>query len=576
MFGSVPPDGSKPVRFRLRRKDDQPSGVRGPQPAIKRRERIRLLLFCCGTMVFFVVLATILQRGREATPSGPAGLGEQLDDVVIEDRPLPDLEAVAALPDYDTLAALASRVAKHLDDHRDLYLHFTSFSPSSFAWAQAQLLRDREQRPSYQGFDVQSILRDTVPLGAPLLVTGGLVDLRSETIVGSGGDGRPDEEWWRMTVLLHNLHEQSWYLHVVAPSWAMPEDLATGDTLRFAGRYLGVVDMPAVDDQMVPIPTMAAGVVRVADQSEQEVIGLLGLGREAAAGGRWRSDPQVFDLIDDSRFVLELRPYYYLLGKVRNEASVERDPYRDAEDGIQRALDLHLQPEDFRGQAFSIEGRVWDVREDYEVARDQPFNVRRVYRIRLWKRVFGVDHPVQRGDEIEISRSGWLHLFELAVIDQGGLKPEDLPQPGQMVRARGRFLKVHGYPIAPNPLRDHYSGISRQSNEAYAKLFVVPSFEILPDPVPIDWTYLTIIFLGIAISFGVWMAVLIRGETMTHHAVMGPVERLRATRRKLHKQAAQNGQSAASDDGHDPVVAADADAADESDPDAVRNSDEDG
>ncbi|MFW5698660.1 MAG: hypothetical protein ACOCYN_02290, partial [Planctomycetota bacterium] len=328
------------------------------------------------------------------------------------------------------------------------------------------------------------------------------------------------------------------YLHALAPATGVRTEgdkaVVPGEEAHLVGRFTGVAKLPHVKQGIQPMPTMAASVVRPT-MSVDRASGMLEAGSSAFQTGRWREDPSIFQGIDDNRPVLEKRPYYYLLGQVFNEANWQEDPYPDA-----RAIDplvekVRTDPDAYRGEAFTVDGRVWDVFEDYRVARDHPYNVQRVYRIRMWKFIHGVETEIREGDRVYTTRRSEHHAFELAVIANNEIGLDELPRPGDTVRATGRFLKVHGYPVHADPVLDQYNDVHRQSDEVYFQMYVVPDFEIIPARQPPDWTPIWIAFVLLAASFFVSVAILIRNEDRTADDYKKSMRRLRTTRRKLSK-----------------------------------------
>ncbi len=582
--------GGNKVQFRLRR-DDGARGSKQTPPTIRRRERTRMLTLVALAVLMVAVgvlyLPDLLNSGgRDGGPGGgPGGVPLKLEERKPPPMILPDLEATIALmslPDYAEIQEKSTRVERFLDDYEDLGLNVTSLSKGCLAWAHAQLAKDAADPPLYESYDPAALVREDVPLGKPIAVRGLLMDLTTEAIAGSGGGERSDELWYRMTV---RLGENDWYLHALAPATAVRTEgdkaVIEGETVHLVGRFTGVAKLPHVKQGVQPTPTMAASVVRP-PLSVGSSGGMLTAGSSAFETGRWREDPSIFQGIDDNRPVLEKRPYYYLLGQVHNEANWQEVPYPDA-----RVIDplvekVRTDPDAYRGEAFTVDGRVWDVFEDYRVARDHPYNVQRVYRIRMWKFIHGVETEIREGDRVYTTRRSEHHAFELAVIANHEIGLDELPEPGDTVRATGRFLKVHGYPVHADPVLDQYNDVQRQSDEVYFQMYVVPDFEIVPAKQPPDWTPIVIAFVLLAASFFVSVAILIRNEDRTADDYKKSMRRLRTTRHKLAKagklapadrnrfaertargrRSDADGAAAATDDGDDDAaMAADSDPA---------------
>ena len=90
-----------------------------------------------------------------------------------------------------------------------------------------------------------------------------------------------------------------------------------------------------------------------------------------------------------------------------------------------------------------MRGQVLQSWDDYDVEIDKPFGVQRV--MRMW--IFGYTSTFETievdGEKRDIAKQKFA-FYELAVIAS---KDRPLPQPGEMVQAQGRFLKIQRYKI---------------------------------------------------------------------------------------------------------------------------------
>lgn len=512
---------------------------------MKSREGMKIIVVLIATMFAVVV---VFAYGGSSEPVQTDEPEQREPEIVTMDEPI--LAEAEALPTWAAMSEHEGTAAflRQNPQQAAAQLRF-GISSATLMWARAQLLADREAAipPIPQGVSgaelAVSSRQSGAVAGTQILVSGIMTDILETEIVGAGPDGS-NEPWVRfnLVVLNDNLvggrertDEQSRiYIHVVAPAWAVPVgggdgEVAPGLPVTVVGRYLGRETMATVTGADQPTPVVVA--MRAAPQRTERVESLLGLGRPKplASDGRFIPDPTIFDSIDDERQVLEMGPYYYLLGQVKVDQGVP-GAYADAEDGNQFSEKLHNAPSDYRGQPFTLEGFVWDAWEDSDVAQHQPYDIQRVIRIRMWKRVFGVPH--ERMDiegNIEIVNTAF-HVYELAVIATDDMT---LPEPGSRVRATGRFLKVHGYPRNVSPIRDHMNEVRAQSDGVWFKMFVTSDYDVLPKAGTVDWMQLGTIFLLFSISAALCMMILIGRDEARADDYKTKVKQLRESRRKL-------------------------------------------
>jgi hypothetical protein len=241
--------------------------------------------------------------------------------------------------------------------------------------------------------------------------------------------------------------------------------------------------------------------------------------------GEWKLPDDIYRNVDDDLLVVETRPYYYTLGQVLlDRTSQEVKPVGSVNElGSQ----IHREPAKYRGQIFTIRGRVFHAWEDQGVAHDQPFGITRVVRVIVWSEDWG-EWDVYEGSERVTKRKLILRAFELAAVTH-----QPLPKPGDIITATGRFLRLRSMEVTPNAQRDKRLGINRQSGRAHTFLFVTNEFEQVPVKPQYDFTILGIAFLLVVGGLGVALLLMARRESRKKDEVFESVRKLRESRHAL-------------------------------------------
>jgi len=518
------------------RREDRPErsgggSAGGRTPLMRPGERIKVLVLLLVTGLVVALLVTRLSMDHEpAQPSGPQDLKPGDARADLQDLPnmrVPDLQSLASLPDYEAIKAASADVARLRAEPKSVRLHLGGLNRVTVAWARAQLLDDRDKPPLPQAFPPEDYFVGQVPAGHAVLLSGILADLVKDRIRHEEGD---DEVWYRGTLVLDNAEDKTLVMHLIAPDWALPDaGELLGKRVNLFGRYLARADLADAGGREQEVPVLA--VLSAGTPEESDVVHLLDIGelpRESDEISLVGVDREaVFSGIDDIEPVLELRPYYYLLGQARLDRSTP-GVYDEAPSAHAISYRIHADPDAWRGEPMQMEGKVWDAWEDDQVSRDQPYDIQRVVRIWAWKVVYpATDRP-------------FYDLYEIAAIVPEG-KP--VPVPGDRVAVTGRFLKMHAYRTDKHPQQDMMNEVIRHSRNVYFTMLVAGDYTLLPPLQPPDFSLLGvplwILFLSVALSFALWMGYLIRHEHRTEDKYKKPVRRLRAGRRKLKLKRGQ-------------------------------------
>lgn len=485
MAASLPPPGSTPpsqpsdpprrnprrLRFSL---SERVRTVRIPRRELT---QLAVILGLSLTFALFGVPPLVAWARRHLTPPAVQTVAAPLPPAMRQ----PELARLPALPDTTVLKAQAAKTAHLLKFPQEAASLWNALDPDTVAWARELLSVDLHNPPLPLGTEALALLRRQVPIGTTVLAEGQLVDFVETVMAGAAADGS-DEPWLRLTVRLtvptaatnDPAKTANYYLHVIAPRPAALTadgqlDFNPGLEVRLVGRYLGLHNLPSLTGEAQAIPVLAASGVHRPPPSDQTsslrtaTLQLPGVDPSVA------SDDKLLDEIDDDQPLVELRPYYHLLGKVYHEASQTRNPYPQAEDADRYCLEMHVKPQEFRGKPYLLSGKVWDAWEDRQVAADRPFNLQRVLRIRFWKDVYGVPMTELGPDgKVQSVTKALMTAYEVAVI-VGPDQP--LPQRGDLIHCTGRFFKRIGYALSLTG-----SG-PRQSDTSWFRLFVAPSFK---------------------------------------------------------------------------------------------------
>lgn len=519
----------------------------GNVPLIRPRERLRLVIFCLGT-VLFIALWLSFYRG---IPAPGDGTGVVIDAVEVN-LERPDLASLAAVP--TDLSVQAAQTADWEADPEALasaLLYMPIDDPQLLAWAQSRVRRDREERVIPQGMAIADLARMEGG-GAAVLVGGSLCEV---VALGGNPDAADPRDWLALTVSSPAREGGEHFLVALVQRSAVVGEAMLevgGDPVRLSGRLLGQRRLAIVGssdpDARTRVPVVVAGmVVQGAPAADVALPQLPGVGvPDTRFQGLYQADPTVYAEIDDHlRPVLEQRPYYQLLGQLRADASM--GPFTQAADGLALAYQLHKSPQDHRGEVVAIHGVVWDAWWDTEVARDRPWDIRQVQRIRCFRRVYGVEHEVESIDgKVTTSTEPRLHAYEVAVLCSAD---RPLPRTGEIIEVTGRFLKVLGYPIQPNEMGRRELGIKTQSELAYFKFLVANDYIVHPAPTKPDFGWIMWGFFIISASFIGFMVILVQRDGSQTDDLKRGAHKLRANRRKLDKKRKAPTQSAADAEG---------------------------
>jgi hypothetical protein len=315
--------------------------------------------------------------------------------------------------------------------------------------------------------------------------------------------------------------DEGQFAEVIAEADA--KSLPVGDGIQVVGRFLGFDQLPGPNGSTVTVPLIASRVARPAETGSTAKE--LGVDRQwSGMVGAMPSD--LFDELSDERALVETRPYYYLLGQVRNDLTTP-GAYDGAVDLNERGDEVHQDPAKFRDQAAVVRGIVFRAWEDPQVAQDRPFGVDRVVRILFYRSDFGPITESINGTEVKRNKIVQ-RLFEAAV---SGSQP--LPHPGDAVMVTGRFLKFHAIPVKPNGERDRAHGVSRQSDKVYTYFVIANGYQILPPPPMYSFTSFEIAIISVVIVTLLVFWRLSRKEKVAAASVQEKIRGLRRRRVEL-------------------------------------------
>ena len=212
--------------------------------------------------------------------------------------------------------------------------------------------------------------------GTPLTVDGTLIDVRD---LGDYGT----TQWSWLLIALSN----SQYVVSLAPTTRadlVNKSVDLGSDVRVIGRWGGDQNWQADEIFHRAGLLFARGITALPKAGEPEA-DVLSFGTLPAIQRDEKIDEAaLFAEIDDIAPILELRPYYYLLGKVSRADQWVADAYAGAVDGVQMGPTLHGEPSAYRGDIFHVHGRVITSYLDQQVAEDKPYGVEHVRRILMW------------------------------------------------------------------------------------------------------------------------------------------------------------------------------------------------
>jgi hypothetical protein len=518
--------------FRPRKDNAQPSfslnpadHVRARAPMGKRRvwHLISLMVVMLVTGGMFYNWLTTL---RTSMTPGTEPLKRELAAAPMR---RPTLEGMGEFPATAQIAAEAANAAEK-GGSAPLWID----QPDAFtlAWTLARLAEDRATPPLPQRVSASDLVLTHVRVGSSILVSGSLVDSRTVSAPGA------DPAWCCLIVRL----EPDQYVEMLAPSTG--NDLSVGTEVQVVGRYLGPASLPAAatDQAAAPAGGSAAPAAPGAPPAGKVKLPLIAARVLSAVeaqkteespwrmSGAWSLPEDLYGNVDDDLLILETRPYYYTLGQVKLDLT-SPDSSILPPSANQHAAELHQTPVPFRGKRYTVHGHVFSAWEDAAVAKDHPFAVDRVVRVIMWSEDWGLFDQLDSKGKVTTSNKLVLRAFEIAAISH-----QPLPQPGDLITASGRFLRLRAMEVKSDPRRDAALAYRRQSDRAYTFLFVTNEFAILPPPAQYDWTMLSLITLGAALAFAGLILVMTRRESRQQDLVFDSVRKLRTTRSKLRAQ----------------------------------------
>jgi hypothetical protein len=441
----------------------------------------------------------------------------------------PDFTALAPLPAADAIAAARADAQALVAAGAHIPLTADGLDAITMAWAEARLEADAAAPPLPQRFSARDLVgSDHIKLGSALIVDARLEDRLPAPVAGS------ERPWQRLLIEL----EAGQYAEVISDVRAAAE-IPLGSPIRVTGRLLTYHQLAAGQAKQ-SVPVLLGRVLSIPDPAKPADDILAEFHRP------WSMPEGLYDEVDDFRLWTETRPYYYLLGQVLRDRSSPAI-LADAEDGNQKADDMHLRPADHRGRLYSVVGRVYHAWEDADVARDQPFGVGRVVRVLMWRRdiaPFTETVDGQTTTKVKLV----LRLYELAAISD-----QPLPQRGQLIRTTGRFFKKRAIQVEVDARRDQANQVWRQSDRVYPWLFVTGPWTVEPEQEPTTPDYLAwalTVFCGVGLVIGIWWW---RREVRTAgHAMRARVAGIRENRAKLQQKSAPPEASQAAPSRQDP------------------------
>jgi len=471
------------------------SGKGVKAPSIASRKEVHLVFL---GLLAIVAVALWQIQGR----SGRMGAGGVSPERAPAAMRAPQLSALPALPGPAAIAEQQGTIADLQRDGVQPSL-LTGLDAIVMAWVEALEAADRAKPPLPQRVSAEDFGRRLVQGGQPLLVSGRLDDLSPAVVEGGGGGWR----WLSVALAEGN------YALVLARDDG--GELVLNERIDVVGRYLGRLETASAGTTQ-ETPLIAARVVTAARSATANAIpeGM----REFY--GPLRLPEDLYRDVNDELPLIETRAYYYTVGQVKTEGATP-ELYADAIDANRQANDIHQRPDEFRGRVGTINGSVYHVWEDEQVAADKPFDVRRVGRILLFKRDIG---PITE-DGVTKTKSV-LRLFELAVVGD-----QPLPAVGDYIEATGRFVKWRSIKVDRNRPEDRVNNFAGGAGKVYSMFFVVPSFrqKVVES---IDWMPVKITLSVFAGVFFVAMLFYLHRDRGAERRMRDSVALLRETRRK--------------------------------------------
>jgi hypothetical protein len=477
----------------------------------KRREW-RLILTLPLALIALAMFIQYLMGYAALIHKGP------IEPIIVERVPTPTppprLADAPPLPDAAAIAKDRPIVLELMSDRAEVR-HDDALDGLTMAWAEALMAGDRTSAPIPQQVLARDLIFGAINPGGAVAIHGRLVDSVAAPI--AGGD-----TWQRLAI---ELDEQQVVQVLTGPEAA---DLVIGRPVQAVGRYLGLAPLPTGTEGTTLVPLLAVRAIRPDNGTAADLVPDLAEMRTGIPGPIVAED---FAHVSDERSVLEMRPYYLLLGQAKADLGIAPDrTIAGAVNGNAEADAIHQDPSAARGKPFTITGFVYRTWQDVHVSRDQPYGLNQVTRILLWNRDFGAVTEIIDGKKH--IKSQILRLYELCLIGD-----QPVPERGAQIQADCRFFKFRAIPVQADSLRDSRNNVHRQSHYVYTFTFVGSGFREIPPPPPYEPGWFDAVTLILAGGIALLIFIL-RRRDHRQEALTGPqIRRLRETRRKLDRPA---------------------------------------
>ena len=489
------------------------SGTGVPAPSIASRKELRLIL-----LGLLAVVGVALSQGRGCSTAPGSAM---VPEATLQPMQAPVLAGLPALPAPVAVDEQRAMIIEMLrDGHQPSLL--TGLDAAILAWAEALEVHDAAQPPLPQRVVAEDFGRHLVQPGQALLTSGRLEDIAPAAVDGGAGG-------WRWLSLA--LADGQYALALARDDG----ELVLNQQIDVVGRFLGRLDAPTEQGSQ-EMPLIAARQVTKARVNR---------GDDIPEGmrdfyGPLRLPDDLYGDVDDERPLIETRAYYFTVGQVKTEGA-SPELYAAGFDANRIANDIHQRPDEFRGRIGTVRGVVYHAWEDGQIAADQPFDVRRVARVLLFKRDIG---PITE-DGVTRTKSV-LRLFEIAVVGD-----QPLPRAGDYVEATGRFIKWRAIKVDRDRQEDRATNFAGGAGKVYSMFFVVPSYRSV-EVQTVNWMPVKIVISVLAGLFFIGMLAYLHRDRGAERRMRQSVALLRETRRKADLRRQQKGQST-----HPPAAAGD-------------------
>ena len=477
----------------------------------KRREW-RLIMTLPLALVALAIFIQYLMGYAALIHKGP------IEPVIVERVPTPTppprLADAPPLPDAEAIAKDRPIVQELLADRAEIR-HDDALDGLTMAWAEALLTSDRTSAPIPQQVLARDLVFGGINPGGAVAIHGRLIDSVAAPIAGG-------ETWQRLAI---ELDEQQIVQVLAGPEAA---ELVIGRPVQAVARYLGFAPLPTGTEGNTLVPLLAARAIKPDNGAAADLVPDLADMRTGIPGP---IDAKDFANVSDERSVLEMRPYYLLLGQAKADLGIAPDrTISGAVNGNAEADAIHQDPSAARGKPFTVTGFVYRTWQDVNVSRDQPYGLTKVTRVLMWNRDFGAVTEIIDGKKH--IKSQILRLYELCLIGD-----QPVPERGAQIQADCRFFKFRAIPVQADSLRDSRNNVHRQSDYVYTFTFVGSGYREIPPPPPYEPGWFDAITLVLAGGIALLIFIL-RRRDYRQEALTGPqIRRLRESRRKLDRAA---------------------------------------